>query len=83
MGPTDLSHSLRVPGRFDDRTYLEALRTVVAACRAAGKAPGILLRNAADAARHLEMGFTFVGLGSDAAFVADGARASVRALRGG
>ncbi len=83
VGPTDLSHALRIPGRFDDPTYVDALRTVVSACRAAGKAAGILLRNPADAARHLEMGFTFVGLGSDAAFVADGARAAIRTARGG
>ena len=28
VGPTDLSHSLGVPGRFDDPTYLAALDTV-------------------------------------------------------
>ena len=32
VGPTDLSHSLGVPGKFADPTYLAALDTVVAAC---------------------------------------------------
>ncbi len=49
VGPTDLSHSLGVPGRFDDPTYLDALDRVTAAAEAAGKAAGILLY---DAGRH-------------------------------
>jgi hypothetical protein len=32
--------------------------------------------------RHLELGFTFVGIGADAAFVAEGARRFLTALRG-
>ena len=44
VGPTDLSHSLGVPGRFDDPGYLAALERVTTAAEAAGKAAGILLR---------------------------------------
>ena len=40
VGPTDLSHSLGVPGRSTIRRYLDATRHVVAAAEAAGKAPG-------------------------------------------
>ena len=47
VGPADLSHSLGVPGQFQDPTYLAALRTVVTACRAHGKAAGILIYDAA------------------------------------
>ena len=43
VGPTDLSHSLGVPGQFADPTYLAALDTVVAACARHGKSAGILL----------------------------------------
>jgi 2-keto-3-deoxy-L-rhamnonate aldolase RhmA len=81
VGPTDLSHSLGVPGRFEDPVFTAALETVVAACRANGKAPGILLRRLGDLDRYLELGFTFVGLGSDGAFITDGARAAVAAAR--
>ena len=81
VGPTDLSHALGVPGRFDDPVFTTALETVVAACRAHGKAPGILLRKLADLDRYLDLGFTFVGLGSDGAFVTDGARAAIAAAR--
>ena len=79
VGPTDLSHSLGVPGRFDDPRYLDALRAVTAATDAAGKAAGILLYDTAVLARHRELGFRFIGLGADGAFVASGARAMLAA----
>ncbi len=82
VGPTDLSHALGVPGRFEDVTFVEALRTVVEACRATGRAAGILVRTGADAARYLDMGFRFVGVGSDAGFIVDGARAALAAATG-
>jgi 2-keto-3-deoxy-L-rhamnonate aldolase RhmA len=81
VGPADLSHSLGVPGRFDDKTYLAALRSVVAACRAHHKAAGILLYDPASFGPHLEMGFTFVGLGADLSFVANGAKAALAAAK--
>jgi 2-keto-3-deoxy-L-rhamnonate aldolase RhmA len=75
VGPADLTHSLAIPGQFDHPTYQEALTRVVAAADAHGKATGILLRDTTALARHLEIGFRFIGLGSDASFVAEGARA--------
>lgn len=75
VGPADLTHGLGIPGQFDHPTYKEALTRVVAAADAHGKATGILLRDTAALARHLEIGFRFIGLGSDASFVAEGARA--------
>ena len=79
VGPTDLSHSLGVPGRFDDPGYLEAIAHVATVAEAAGKAAGILLYDAAVVPAHRELGFGFIGLGADVAFVADGARAILRA----
>jgi len=79
VGPADLSHSLGVPGRFDDPTYLSAIDAVVAACQANGKAAGILLYDAAAIRPHLERGFRFIGLGSDGGFVMGGARAMLAA----
>ena len=81
VGPTDLSHSLGIPGQFDDPTYLDALRHVATCAEAAGKAAGILLRAAAALPRHRELGFRFIGLGSDGAFIADGARAVLEGAR--
>lgn len=81
VGPADLSHSLGVPGRFDDPTYLAALETVVAAARRHGKAAGILLYDIPAYGPHLERGFTFIGLGSEGAFVDRGARAALAGAR--
>lgn len=81
VGPADLSHALGVPGRFDDPTYLDALRAVVAAATRHGKAAGILLYDAAAIAPHVELGFRFIGLGSEGSFVSAGAKAMVEAGR--
>ena len=81
VGPTDLSHSMGIPGRFDDTRYLSALERVVAAAERAGKATGILLRDTNALRQHLDLGFRFVGVGSDGAFIADGARAIMAVAR--
>jgi 2-keto-3-deoxy-L-rhamnonate aldolase RhmA len=81
VGPTDLSHSLGIPGRFDDPVYLAALERVATAAEGAGKAAGILLRDAAALPRHRDLGFRFIGLGSDGAFITDGARAVLAGAR--
>ena len=47
----------------------------------AGKAAGILLRDASALGRHRDLGYRFIGLGSDSAFIADGARAVLREAR--
>jgi 2-dehydro-3-deoxyglucarate aldolase/4-hydroxy-2-oxoheptanedioate aldolase len=79
VGPTDLSHSMGVPGRFEDAGFVAALRAVVDATEAAGKAAGILLRSPADLGRYLDMGYRFIGIGSDLNYVIDGARAAAGA----
>jgi 4-hydroxy-2-oxoheptanedioate aldolase len=81
VGPADLSHSLGIPGQFQHASYLEALEQVVAACRAHGKAAGILVYDTALVPRLLELGFSFVGIGSDGAFVAATARQALAAVR--
>jgi 2-dehydro-3-deoxyglucarate aldolase/4-hydroxy-2-oxoheptanedioate aldolase len=81
VGPADLSHSLHIPGQFQHADYVAALERVVAACRAHGKAAGILVYDTAVVPRHLELGFSFVGIGADAAFVAEGAKRSLAAIR--
>lgn len=79
VGPADLSHALGIPGRFTDEAYLDALRTVVAATARHGKAAGILVYDAAALPGLLELGFRFIGLGSQGAFVSAGARAMLSA----
>ncbi len=82
VGPADLSHSMGIPGQFDDPRFLDALGRVVAAAEGAGKAAGILLFNMAVLRHHLDLGFRFIGLGSDGSFVADGARTVLARARG-
>lgn len=81
VGPTDLSHSLGIPGQFGHERQIEAYRRVIAACRQAGKSAGILLRRPEDLARHVELGFRFVGVGADLNFIIDGSAAAVAARR--
>lgn len=81
VGPADLSHSLGVPGQFANASYLAGLRSVVAACRAHGKAAGILLYDPASFGPHLDLGFTFVGLGADLSFVVGGGKAALAAAK--
>ena len=82
VGPADLSHSLGIPGQFANPTYQAALRSVVDACRKHGKAPGILLYDHASFRPHLDLGYTFVGIGADVSFVNDGIKAALAAARG-
>lgn len=79
VGPADLSHQLGIPGRFDEPAYQDALRTVVAACGAHGKAAGILIYDATGLPPLLELGFRFIGIGSEGSFVSNGARAVLAA----
>jgi 2-dehydro-3-deoxyglucarate aldolase/4-hydroxy-2-oxoheptanedioate aldolase len=81
VGPADLSHSMGIPGRFEEPAFVAALDAVVAACRANGKSAGILLPNASGVAAARAQGFTFIGVGSDGAFVANGARQTLAAAR--
>jgi 2-keto-3-deoxy-L-rhamnonate aldolase RhmA len=81
VGPTDLTHSLGVPGNFADPSYLAALRTVVDAAQSNGKEAGILLRRLDDLDRHIDLGFRFIGVGSDSAWIQDGAAATVAGAR--
>ena len=83
VGPADLSHSLGVPGQFGDERYAAALRRVVDACRSHGKAAGILLYDHATFGPHLDLGFTFVGIGADVSFVNEGVKAALAAAREG
>lgn len=64
IGPLDLSFNLGCPKDYDHPDLLAALDTVISACRANGKAAGIL-SSVDRAPHHLDRGFTFVAVGSD------------------
>ena len=81
VGPSDLSHSMGMPGRTSEPEFRQALRRVVDGSRAAGKAPGILLWAADTIGQALDDGFTFVGIGSDGRWLQAGARAALQVAR--
>ena len=70
VGPRDLSHDLGVPGDLTAPAFTEALERVLAAGRRHGKACGLLVADGAAAARRLEQGWSFVGIGSDSTLLA-------------
>jgi 2-keto-3-deoxy-L-rhamnonate aldolase RhmA len=82
VGPTDLGVSIAggKPIPFDDARLVAARRRVAEACRAAGKAAGILCGLPEQVAVVREEGFTFVALGSDMGAAAAGIRAFAAAL---
>lgn len=84
LGPYDLSGSLGVTGQVDHPLVKGAMKTVVAACKKSGKAAGLhVVRPTADRVkRALDDGFTFLALGMDTVFLAEGAKAAVQIARG-
>jgi 2-keto-3-deoxy-L-rhamnonate aldolase RhmA len=56
VGPADLSHSLGIPGRFDEPRFQDSLRAVVDACRSHGKGAGILIYDADGLPPLIDMG---------------------------
>jgi len=81
VGPRDLTHALGIPGLTGAPEYVAALGRVRAAAHAAGIAAGVLAADEYAAQQYAEQGFTFIGIGSDAALLARGASTTVTALR--
>jgi 2-keto-3-deoxy-L-rhamnonate aldolase RhmA len=81
VGPRDLSTDLGCPGRFDHADFVTALDRVLAAAKDAGIAAGILAGDARQAAVYRDLGFRFVGVGSDAFLLARAAADAVARLR--
>ena len=83
IGPTDLSVSIGggKPLDFNDPRLVAARARVAAACRAAGKAAGILCLAPEQVSTVRAEGFSFVSLGSDVSAAATGIRACAAALR--
>ena len=72
VGPMDLSLNMGIPGQFDHPRFRAALKAVADACRASGKAAGILCLGPDQLERTIEDGFSFVALGSDGGQLAVG-----------
>ena len=75
IGPADLHASMGYAGETANAAVKPLIDDAVRRIRKAGKAPGILTPNDADARHWLECGALFVAVGSDAGILARGADA--------
>ena len=80
IGPADLSMAMGIFGQFDHPTFTDALDKIVQAAQKANKAIGILIFNPNDYDKYHNMGIRFIACGSDATFVAEGARNMAKKL---
>ena len=82
IGPSDLAAAFGHLGNANHPEVQEAMASVFAAAKAAGKPMGILAPVEADARRYMEMGATFVAVGSDLGCSADGHAGALDKFRG-
>lgn len=82
IGPRDLAAALGVDGDTAAPAFQDAARRVVAAAQRHGIASGILVANAEAAVRYFDLGFTFLGVGSDASFIAQSSAGVIQAVHG-
>ena len=78
-GPADLGANLGMPERFASPRFLDALRRIADAALGNGKAAGILLPSPELVPPLRDMGYTFIGVGSDSALLARSLTESLRA----
>ncbi len=82
VGANDLSMELGIPGELDHPKMIEALETVVAACRSAGIYPGLGGVYRQDMIeRYVDMGFRMILAGSDLSLMLTAGKASASAIR--
>ena len=81
VGPFDLSLNMGIPTQYSDPRFRAALAKVSTACRAHGKAAGILLSKPEQLEQTVADGFTFIGLGSDGGVLAEGMRGLASAFK--
>lgn len=80
IGPADLTTALGVPGQLESEEFAGAVRAVMTAADAHGKATGIVAGTAAKAAEFREQGFRFILLASDGALLASTVRSALADL---
>ena len=83
VGPYDLSIAMGIPGEFSNPKFLAALDRIIQACRKAGKFTMIFTGNQQAAIDYLINGFDSVSYSMDAAFLVNGCRNEMNALRNG
>jgi len=69
VGPSDLQFDLKNQADSTVNDYQQCLRAVVSAAKNAGKAAGILVRDATDLPTHRDLGFTYIAVDLDIAIL--------------
>lgn len=83
IGTNDLCFEMGIPGEFTHPKVIEAYKTMVAACKAHGKHPGMGGVYAPDQMKiYTDLGIRLILSGSDFAFMMAGAKAQSAAIRG-
>ena len=80
VGPFDLSVGLGKPTRFDDPEFQEALRRILAACKAAGKFSFIFSPDVETARKYFEQGFDSVVVSVDGLMLIEAYKGVMKAL---
>jgi 2-keto-3-deoxy-L-rhamnonate aldolase RhmA len=81
VGPTDLSHSLGIPGDIGHPRYRNAIERIGRAAADHGKQAGVLVWSLDDMPAYVDAGYRVIAAGSDGGFVATSARALVKDFR--
>jgi 4-hydroxy-2-oxoheptanedioate aldolase len=81
FGPADLSASMGYPGQPGQPEVMQAMLDGIATVRAAGKAPGILMTDPAQAQRFLDAGALFVAVGVDTSLLVAAATTLMRRFK--
>ncbi len=81
LGHFDLTNFLGIPGEFDAPTYLDAVRSIVAAARRHGKGLGFMAADADWARRYRALGFNMIAAGLDPGLLQSAIRTTLQGLR--
>ena len=81
VGPSDLSHSLGIPGDFDHPDFEAAISRVAHAGSESGKALGVLVPRLDQVPRFFDLGYRFIGVGSDSSMLIGAMVSTVKSVR--
>ncbi|HTJ58987.1 MAG TPA: aldolase/citrate lyase family protein [Devosiaceae bacterium] len=81
VGPNDLAANMGLVGQAGHPSVREAIASVIAPVRAAGKAPGVLDFNIASSKSWFDMGFSWIAVGSDLSLLRAGVDALLASYR--
>lgn len=82
LGHFDLSNFLGIPGEFDNPTFINAVKRIVAAGRSHGKALGFMAADAVVARKYNELGFNMIASGTDQGLLIAGIRGILQSVGG-